>query len=48
MQRKVYFIEGLKIFVLAAELFSAKDQPKSGFTALMKKNGDQPIKVITG
>ena len=45
MQRNYCFIRGLKVFVLAVQLI---DSRRGGFSTLMKKQNDQPLKVIIG
>ena len=45
MQRNFYFLPGLKVFVLAVQII---DNRRDGFVNLMKKQDNQPMKVIIG
>ena len=45
MQRNFCFLDGLKVFVLGVQLI---DNSRDSFMSLMKKQDNQPIKVIIG
>ena len=46
MRRNFSFLKGLKVFVLAVQLIDGGE--RGGLSHLMKKQEDQPIKVIVG
>ena len=46
MGRGYFFLRGLKVFVLAVQLIDS--QHREGFSTLMKKQNDQPMKIIIG
>ena len=45
MRLNFCFLQGLKVFVLAVQLIDT-DGRHGGLSQLMKKQGDQPIKVF--